>query len=139
MGKSNTLLARVPLTLLYPTLLLSNNLILTVHDDILDQSDNHVPLLIQYLILPLFASSLITFSSQVLRTFENHALTFLISFTVLVLNIFLGPIEASTLSVLLLQLLTSSGYQLWQFFMLPVLSVAIDYYDESLSLSLIHI
>ncbi|CDO96315.1 unnamed protein product [Kluyveromyces dobzhanskii CBS 2104] len=132
-SSANTLLSIIPLTLLYPTLLLSNNLILTVHDDIIDQSDNHVPLLIQYLVLPIFASSLITLCSQFLRTFSNHALILVISFLVMVLNLFLGPVEASTVSILLLQLVTASDYNLWKYSILPLLSVGIDYYDSSLS------
>ncbi|CAG98719.1 metal cation transporter MSC2 [Kluyveromyces lactis] len=132
-SNANTLLSRIPLTLLYPTLLLSNNLILTVHDDILDQSANHVPLLIQYLVLPIFASCLITLCSQVLRTFSNHALTLVISFLIIILNLFLGPVEASTVSVLLLQLVTASEYNLRKYAVLPLLSIGIDYYNNSLS------
>lgn len=136
-SKANRLLSQFPLTLLYPTLLLSNNLILTVHENILDQSDSHVPLLIQYLVLPTFASSLITLCCQYLRTFNNHGLTLLILFLVMLLNLFLGPVEASTLSVLLLQLVTATDYNLWKYSILPLLSIGIDYYDNSLSFTTI--
>lgn len=133
MSGEGILLSQIPLVLLYPTLLLSNNLILTIHDDILDLSDDQVPRIIQYFILPLFASSLVTFLLQLVRIFENNALTFLVSFTILVLNSFLGPIEASTVSILFLQLLTAKHYNILPYAILPLLSIGIDYYDETLS------
>lgn len=119
------ILSRVPLLLSYPTVLLSSSLIVAVDSE--SNSNVYVPAILHSVVLPVFFASIVAVVGCALGTFNNGTLALFLAYTTLLMNSFLGPTQASVLSLLLLQFFTASSTRLVYYIPLPLVSLLINH------------
>ncbi|AMD21105.1 HEL176Cp [Eremothecium sinecaudum] len=127
----NQVLTRIPLLLSYPAILLSASLISTYTDA--SDNDNCLHLALRVLLIPLAASAIVVLiTQQVMKSFTKYsAVIFLISLTNALLTEFMGPVQASVLSVTFLQLFSASSVKFQYYIPLPALSLSLNYFEST--------